>query len=205
MPSGLRISTNARHSCPFSRDSPDEGVDLGSLNVVQLLHSVLDVALVGTEVNNEDKGVVVLNLLHGRLGGERVLDGAELVHPGKVRDRLAGVLGSTRKTKGVGAVERHRSANLLGRVGLGALEGSLLSGLGLGLLGSWDGQPRPTSRQCAPRVVRVRIKQSPSTFEPHHSTSPPPNHPQILLRTSHTPLLCAHNSSGTPLGYAQTA
>lgn len=114
---------------------PDEGVDLGSLNVVELLNRVLDVALVGTEVNNENKGVVVLNLLHGRLGADGELDSAELVHAGKVRDRLAGVLGGASKTKGLGAVEGGRGADLLRRVRLGALEGSLLSRAGLGLLG----------------------------------------------------------------------
>jgi hypothetical protein len=80
---------------------------------------------------------VVLNLLHGRLGAQGELNSAELVHAGEVGDRLAGVLGSARKTEGVGAVEGDRSADLLSRVRLGALEGGLLGGAGLGLLGSW--------------------------------------------------------------------
>lgn len=110
----------------FPAVGADEGVDLGGLNIVELLDSVLDVALVGTEVDNEDEGVVVLDLLHGRLGVERVLDSAELVHAGEVGDRLARVLGGTRKTEGVGTVEGDRGADLLRRVRLGALEGSLL-------------------------------------------------------------------------------
>lgn len=45
-------------------DIPDESVNLSSLDVVQLLHSILDLTLVGLDVNNENKGIVLLNLLH---------------------------------------------------------------------------------------------------------------------------------------------
>ena len=45
-------------------DSPDEGIDLRSLNIVQLLYGVLDLTLVGLDVNDEHQGVVLLNLLH---------------------------------------------------------------------------------------------------------------------------------------------
>jgi hypothetical protein len=117
----------------------DQGVNLGSLNVVQLLDSVLDVPLVGLEVNDEDQGVVVLNLLHGRLGVERVTDSTELVHTGKVGNRLASVLGLAGKTEGVGAVERHGGADLARTGRVGALESGLLSGLGLGILGLGGG------------------------------------------------------------------
>ena len=44
--------------------SPNEGVDLDGLDVVQLLDGILDLALVGLDVNNENKCVVVLNLFH---------------------------------------------------------------------------------------------------------------------------------------------
>ena len=46
---------------------PDQGVDLGHLDTVQLLNSGLDLGLVGTLVHNEHKGVVIFNLLHGGL------------------------------------------------------------------------------------------------------------------------------------------
>ena len=58
----------------------DQCVDLERINLVQLLHGKLDLWLVGTLVNDEHQGVVVLNLLHGRLGGERVLDDRVVVH-----------------------------------------------------------------------------------------------------------------------------
>lgn len=70
---------------------PDQGVDLGSLDVVKLLDGILDVSLVGLYVDNEYQSVVVLNLLHGRLGVEWVLDSSELVHSGEMRDGLSGV------------------------------------------------------------------------------------------------------------------
>lgn len=51
--------------------SPDEGVDLERVDVVQLLDGVLDLALVGEDVDDEHKGVVLLDLLHCRLGIQR--------------------------------------------------------------------------------------------------------------------------------------
>ena len=60
--------------------SPDEGVDLGSLNIVQLLNSLLDLTLVRLDVDNEDKGVVLLNLLHGRLRVQRSRIKAKVKH-----------------------------------------------------------------------------------------------------------------------------
>ena len=119
---------------------PDQGVDLGGLDVVELLHGILDVPLVGPDVDDEDQSVVVLDLLHGGLGVERVLDRSELVHSRQVRDRLSRVSGSTGETEGVGSVERDRGSDLSDGVGLGALESGLLSLLGFGILGlggSW--------------------------------------------------------------------
>ena len=115
--------------------SPDKRVDLRRVHIVELLHRVLDVPLVGLDVNDEDEGVVVLDLLHGRLGVERVLDRAELVHAGQVGHGLAGVFGRPGETERGGAVEGDRGADLADRVGRGALERRLLSGLGLGILG----------------------------------------------------------------------
>ena len=62
----VRMS-NQRVSLHIGEDSPDEGVDLRSLDVVELLHRVLDLALVRTDVGDEDESVVLLNLLHCRL------------------------------------------------------------------------------------------------------------------------------------------
>ena len=62
---------------------PDEGVDLGDVDIVQLLDGSLDLVLVGLDVADEDKGVVVLDLLHSRLGRQGVLDDVVRVHPAK--------------------------------------------------------------------------------------------------------------------------
>ena len=71
---------------------PDEGVDLGDVDIVQLLDGSFNLMLVGLDVADEDKGVVVLDLLHGGLGGQRVLDDGVGVHLVPLGSGLAGVL-----------------------------------------------------------------------------------------------------------------
>ena len=63
---------------------PDEGVDLGDVDVVQLLDRGLDLVLVRLDVADEDERVVVLDLLHRRLGRQGVLDDVVRVHPARV-------------------------------------------------------------------------------------------------------------------------
>lgn len=41
----------------------DEGVDLDAVDIVLLLESSSDLALVGLDIDNEDKGVVLLDLI----------------------------------------------------------------------------------------------------------------------------------------------
>ncbi len=113
----------------------DQGVDLGSRNVVKLLESTLDLALVSGTVNDEDESVVLLDLLHGRLGVERVEDGAESIHARSVGDSLAGVLGRLGKVEGLGATESGVGADLADLGAGGTLKGGLLGGGGLDGLG----------------------------------------------------------------------
>lgn len=54
-----------------NRGSPNECVDFRSLDVIKLLHRVLDLTLVALDVNNEHKRVVLLDLLHRRLCVQR--------------------------------------------------------------------------------------------------------------------------------------
>ena len=84
---------------------PDEGVDLDSVDVVQLLQSLLDLGLVGLRVDDEDQGVVLLDLLHGALGVERVNDDLAGIEARLVFDRFAGVLRGARELQGLGKVE----------------------------------------------------------------------------------------------------
>lgn len=97
---------------------PDQGVDLDGVNVVQLLQSLLDLALVGLDIDDEDQGVVLLDLLHGALGVQRVEDGLVGVELGRTGDRHTGVLGRPRELEGLRAVEGGRGANLAGLVKL---------------------------------------------------------------------------------------
>jgi hypothetical protein len=55
---------------------PDEGVNLGGLDVVQLVDGLLDLVLVGLQVNNEHQGVgvLLLDLGDGSFRGNRALD-----------------------------------------------------------------------------------------------------------------------------------
>lgn len=71
----------------------DEGVDLDGGHVVLLLQRRGDLALVGFDVDDEDERVVLLDLLHGRLGVERVDEDLAGIEARLVRNRLAGVLG----------------------------------------------------------------------------------------------------------------
>ena len=100
----------------------DQSVDLDARDVVLLLEGSGDLALVGLDIDDEDEGVVLLDLvvvsaypgplqvcfnylLHGRLGVERVDQDGRGIHARSMGDRLAGVLGSTRQLKSLGLVE----------------------------------------------------------------------------------------------------
>jgi hypothetical protein len=93
----------------------DKSVDLGSLNIVDGADSVLNLSLVGSNINNEGKCVVVLDTLDGVLIGKRVRDDLELVVVSLGSDSLAGNNGGTLLLEGLGAV----------KVNLGMCAGSL--------------------------------------------------------------------------------
>jgi hypothetical protein len=111
----------------------DQGVDLGSLNVVKLLNSILDLSLVSLDINEEDESVIIFELLHCGLGVERLTNDAVLIHAGSMGNRLAGVLGDTSKSESLGQVEGGGGADLALGLTLGTLKGSLLSSESLGV------------------------------------------------------------------------
>jgi hypothetical protein len=120
------------------RHIPNEGVNLLGLDGVQLLDGILDLVLVGVNINDEDEGVVLLNALHGGLSGQRELEDGELVKTGLVGDGLTNVLGLAGKSEGLGATEDSGGSDLLGLGGLstlleklGSLQSLLLGGFGL--------------------------------------------------------------------------
>ena len=126
VPSGLHkgnivsITSSARvgRGKLYKKSIPDQGVDLDNVDLVELLESLLDLGLVRLDVDQEDQGVVLLNLLHRTLGVERVDDDLVLVQTGGVRDRLAQVLGRARELQGLGAVEAGRGPDLALLVGV---------------------------------------------------------------------------------------
>lgn len=109
---------------------PNEGVNLDGLDVVESLDGILDVVLVGTDIADEHKGVLILDLAHGRLGVQGELDDGVLVQGGGLGAGATSILGGTGQLEGLGEVEAHGGANLLGGLGVGATEGSLLGTLG---------------------------------------------------------------------------
>ena len=60
---------------------PDECVDFGDVDVVQLLDSVFNLVFVRLDVHNKHKCVVVLNLLHGGLCCQGELDDGIVIQP----------------------------------------------------------------------------------------------------------------------------
>lgn len=91
---------------------PDQSVDLDGVDVVELLQGVLDLGLVCLDVDDEDEGVVLLDLLHGALSVERVDDDLVLIETGLVVDGLAGVLGVASQRQGLGLTEGRRGPDL---------------------------------------------------------------------------------------------
>ena len=104
---------------------PHEGVDLGDGDVVERGDGGLDLLLVRARVDDEHERVVVLDLLHGRLGRERELDHVELVEARGAERDLARELGLAGALERLGAVEDDGRADLAA-----ALVGVLLDGLG---------------------------------------------------------------------------
>ena len=93
---------------------PDESVDLDAVNVIKLLQSHLDLTLVGLDIDNEDQGVVLLNLLHRALRVQREENDLLGIETGLARDRTARVLGRPGELEGLGAMEGGRGADLAG-------------------------------------------------------------------------------------------
>lgn len=135
------------------RNAPDQGVDLDGIDIVELLDRILDLPLVRLDVDNEDEGVVLLNLLHRGLGVERVDDDLVLIKAGSMGNALARVTRGAGKLEGLRAVEGDRVADLGLDLGVGALQGSLLrvGGLLSGRLRAWK-LTQLSSAKVPPRI-----------------------------------------------------
>ena len=113
---------------------PDQGVDLLGVDVVHLLDGLLDLHLASPLVDDEDEGVVLLDLLHGGLGGEWVLKDRIPVEPVWAGAVLAWVLALTRLGESLWKVETNVGTDLL-LDSLNALGDSLSDTLSFGLAG----------------------------------------------------------------------
>ena len=87
--------------------------DLLDVDLVHLLDGGADLGLVGVNVNNKDQGVVVLDLLHGGLGGQGELDDGEGVQSWGRGRGLGRALWRAGQAEGGGALEVDRGADLL--------------------------------------------------------------------------------------------
>jgi len=73
----------------------DQSVDLDAIDIVLLLEGSSDLTLVGLDVDDEDEGVVLFDLLHGGLGVEGVDEDLASIEAGLVRDGAARIFGGT--------------------------------------------------------------------------------------------------------------
>lgn len=109
----------------MGQHAPVQSVQLEDVDIVELLERLLDLSLVGLDVDDKDKGVVLLHLLHGALRVKGMDDDLVGVQAGLVGDRLARVLGGARDHEGLWAMEGGSQADLalLLAVGLEGREG----------------------------------------------------------------------------------
>lgn len=74
-----RCNTNTEDYHSTVGHIPDKSVDLLGLDVIHFLDGILDLFLVSTNVNYEDKCVVVFNLLHSRFSRKGILKNLVLI------------------------------------------------------------------------------------------------------------------------------
>ena len=111
VPSGLiNVLANILLSPICCRSIPDQSVDFDTVNVILLLERVPDLSLVRLGVADEDKGVVLFNLLHRTLGVQWVNENLVLVDALLGSDTLAWVLWCARELEGLWAVEGCRQS-----------------------------------------------------------------------------------------------
>lgn len=107
----------------------DEGVDANDINLIHLLNGGSDLTLVGLEINDKGEGVVLLDLLHGGLSAEWVLEDGILIELVAAWECLALELRVALKAESLRAEEVNRGTCL----NLTLLLDTLLEGLGSSL------------------------------------------------------------------------
>lgn len=131
---------------------PNQSVHLNRINVVHFLQRILDLPLVGLDVDDEDERVVLFDLLHCGFGVEGVEEDVGGVEAGFMLFRcyflvgsaiglaetyvyaLPWVLWASRKDKSLWPVEGCAVADFSHFVGVGAFQGGLCSLVGFASL-----------------------------------------------------------------------
>lgn len=131
VPSGLLTVRQSSTHLEKKNHIPDQSVNLDSLNVIQGLQRLLNLPLVRLDIHNKYQRVVLLNLLHRRLGVERVNDDLLGIEARLMGHRLARVLGSAGQAEGLGAVEGRVQADLANLVRVDLFVGNKPSAMGL--------------------------------------------------------------------------
>jgi len=129
---GLLVLVDANVSLLLSLGG-DEGVDFLDVDFVDFFASSLDHFLVGLLVDDEDEGVVVLDVLDGGLRAQGVLDHGELIEGVLLLHSSQDVLGVSLLSESSGSLESNLGPDLSLSHGVG----SLLDGVG-SLLGSFS-------------------------------------------------------------------
>jgi hypothetical protein len=99
---------------------------LSGFDIIESLDGILDLVLVGLNINEEGQGVVFLNLLHGSLSVERLTNDTVLIHTGSMSNGLTSILGGTVQNQSLGDVEVSGSTNLTDSLTMDTLKGGLL-------------------------------------------------------------------------------
>ena len=104
---------------------PNEGIDLYSIHVIQLLQSFFDLSLIALDITYEHQRIVLLNFLHRALSVQRVDDDLMMIQAGLMRDRFARVFWRSGKLEGLRSMESGGEADFTGFFGVDLEEGPL--------------------------------------------------------------------------------
>lgn len=117
----------------------NKGVDLEGISTQDILHSLLDLVLVGAHVDLQDKGVVGFDLGNGGLRTDVGDQDLLVIQARTVINSLGGVLGLASELKGGRKTESSVGVVLGGLLTVGTLKCSLTGLVGFGSLcsGHW--------------------------------------------------------------------
>lgn len=93
---------------------PDQGIHFFGLNIIHFLHSIFNLLLVSAEVNNKNKCVVILDLLHCRFSSQRIFKNLIMIQLVSWWCANAGILGVPVLLQCLWPMKCNRCPDLLG-------------------------------------------------------------------------------------------